>query len=315
LFLADARYEAKFQEWNLEYRLEPAFPIDQLRVADWAQVRNANHVAPLDEVEEYRQQMANGANFPPVILMAPETLIDGNTRLAATKKLHKKTIAAYLINFPSVPMAKSLAAAINNLGGKRLSPEEAVEAAKLLMDMHFADEAIAREVGRSVEQVRRIRNQLEFVERTQALHLEHAAARVSPDNRARLNSVKHEPVFGEFVQFVAQAVPAKKTVTDLLKQVHNASSDADAISVIREAKRDYSTAGPPPHDRDTPISPQVRQVVMHVSALAKLSVDPEALFDPREDKRDERVQQWQQVAQLSARMLELYMPARELVPA
>jgi hypothetical protein len=39
------------------------------------------------------------------------------------------------------------------------------------------------------------------------------------------------------------------------------------------------------------------------------------LFDPREDKREERSQQWQQVAQLSVRMLELYQPARELVTA
>jgi len=135
------------------------------------------------------------------------------------------------------------------------------------------------------------------------------------DNRARLNSVKHEPVFGEFVKFVAQAAPAKKTVTDLLKEVNTAPSDADAISAIQQAKRDYSTAGPPPRDRDVPISPQVRQVLMHVSALTKLSVEPEALFDPREDKREERIQQWQQMAQLSTRMLELYMPARELVPA
>lgn len=315
LFLGDSRYEAKFQEWHLEYRLEPAFPIDQLRVADWAQVRSANHVAPQDEIEEYRQQMAAGAAFPPVILMAPDTLIDGNTRLGAARKLHKKTIAAYLINFPSVPMAKSLAGAINNMGGKRLSAEEAVDAAKLLMDMHFADEAIAREIGRSPEQVRRIRNQLEFAERTLKLHLENERDRISMDNRARLNSVKHDPVFGEFVEFVAQAVPAKKTITDLLKQVNAAPSDADAISAIVQARREYSSVGPPPRDREVSISGTVRQVGMHISALVKLSADPEALFDPREDKREERSQQWQQVAQLSVRMLELYQPARELVTA
>jgi hypothetical protein len=298
LFLGDSRYEAKFKEWNLEYRLEPAFPIDQLRVADWAQVRSSNHVAPQDEVEEYRQQMAAGAAFPPVVLMAPDTLIDGNTRLGAAKKLHKKTIAAYLIDFPSVPMAKSLAAAINNMGGKRLSTEEAVDAAKLLMDMHFADEAIAREIGRSPEQVRRIRNQLEFADRTRKLHLEDERDRISMDNRARLNSV-----------------PAKKTITDLLKQVNAAPSDADAISVIEQAKRDYRPAGPPPRDREVSISGTVRQVGMHISALVKLSAAPEALFDPREDKREERIQQWQVVAQLSTRMLELYTPARELVTA
>ena len=312
--LGDPRYEAKFQEWNLEYRLEPEFPIDQIRVAEWAQVRDVMHIAPQDEIEEYRQQMANGAMFPPVILMAPETLIDGNTRLQAAKKLRRKSISAYVVNFPSVPLAKSLAAAINNMGGKRLSAEEAVIAARLLMDMHFADEAIAREIGRSVEQVRRIRNQLEFVERAQNLHMENAADHISMDNRNRLNGIKHEPVFGEMVQFVAERRPPQKTITDLLKQVQGAASDADAISAIEQAKSDYVPAGPPPGGV-APVPPLVRQSIMHASALSNLSENPEFLIDTREDKREERIQQWRQVARLSTRMLELYGPGQELVPA
>jgi ParB-like chromosome segregation protein Spo0J len=310
----DPRYEAKFREWNLDYRFEPAFPIDAIRVADWAQVRQPGHIAPEEQVEEYRQQMANGAVFPPVVLMAPETLIDGNTRFKATKKLHKKTIAVYIVELASVPMAKSLAGAINNMGGKRLSAEEAAEAAKTMMDMNFTDENIAREIGRSVEQVRRIRNQIEFGERTRRLSMERVAEQVSADNRVRLNSVKHDPPFAAMIDFVAELAPPKKTVSDLLKQVNDANSDADAITVIETAKRDLKPAGPPP--KRVTVTQEVQQMGMHLAGLLKYSDNPSVLFDAREDKREERTQQWQQIADLSKKMLEMYGVAeRELVPA
>jgi len=310
----DPRYEAKFREWNLEYRFEPAFPIEAIRIAEWAQVRRPGHIAPEEEAEEYRQHMANGAVFPPVILMAPETLIDGNTRLKATKKLHKKTIAVYIVELASVPMAKSLAGAINNMGGKRLSAEEAADAAKTMMDMNFTDEAIAREIGRSVEQVRRIRNQIEFAERSRKLNLERHAEQVSQDNRVRLNSVKHDPPFAAMVDFVAELAPPKKTVSEVLKQVNEANSDTDAITVIETAKRELRPAGPPP--RRPTVSPQVTQMSMHLAGLLKFSAEPSQIFDPREDKREERTRQWQELVELGRKMLELYGAAeRELVTA
>lgn len=314
----DARFEAKFIEWNLDYRFEPAFPIDQVRVAEWAQVRQVGHIAPEDQVEEYRQQMANGAVFPPVVLMAPETLIDGNTRFRAIKKLHRKTLAVYVVELASVPIAKSLAGALNQMGGKRLTPEEAAEAAKILMSMHFTDEAIAREIGRSVEQVRRLRNQIEFAERSAKLSIEHVAEAISPDNRARLNAVRHDPPFAEMARFVADVNPPKKTVSEVLKQVQEAPSDADAITIIKTAERELRPAGPPP--RRVTVSPQVTQMTMHLSGLIKLGTDPMAIFDPREDKREERTEQWRQLGELSRKMLELYSttPAtaeRELVTA
>ncbi len=311
-FTRDARFEAKFTEWNLEFRFEPAFPVEAIRVADWAQVRRPGHIAPEDEAEEYRQQMANGALFPPVTLMSPETLIDGNTRLAALKKLHRKTIAVYVVELASVPMAKSLAGALNNMGGKRLSAEEAADAAKVMMDMNFTDENIAREIGRSVEQVRRIRNQIEFGERTKRLNKEKTAEQVSPDNRVRLNSIKHDPPLAAMIDFVADLAPPKKTVSDLLKQVNEAASDTDAITIIEQAKRDLRPAGPPP--RRVTVSQEVQLMGAHMAGLLKYRDDPAVLFDPREDKREERIEQWQQLAGMSQKMLEMYGVAeRELV--
>lgn len=318
----DARFEAKFLEWSLEFHYEPTFPVDGIAVAEWAQVRQPEHIAAEDAVEEYRQHMANGAAFPPVVLMAPSTLIDGNTRLKATERLRRKTIPAYIVSLPTVMMAKSLAAALNQMGGKRLTAEEAAEAAKTMMEMNFADEAIAREIGRSVEQVRRIRSQIEFGERTERLNLQRRADRVSQDNRVRLNSVKHDPPFAAMVELVGEFNPPYKTVTELLKKVNSAPSDKDAITVIADARSEMKPGGPPP--RRITVSPEVQQTVLHLGGLIKLSANPMAILDLREDKREERIAQWQQLGDLARTMLDLYQsqvpvpapapePERELV--
>ena len=301
----DPRFEAKFREWNLEYRYEPSLPIEDIRVADWAQVRDASlgHVAPDAEVEEYRQHMANGAHFPPVVLMSPDVLIDGNTRRKAALKLRLKTYPAYVVELASLQIAKSLGAALNQLGGKRLTADEASAAAETLMSMNFNDEAIAREIGRSVEQVRYLRNQKEFAERSRKLKIEHQADQVAKDTRARLNSIKHDPPFAAFTEFVAEVQPPKKTVTELLKAVQAAPSDADAITLITQQKRELRPAGPPPQ-RPT-VNPAVGQANMNLNALLKYE-DPTVFLETRPDRREQAIANWQRVGQLSQRVLELY---------
>src|SRR5262245_36926119 len=37
--------EAKLVEWQIPYEYQPAFPLDEIRVADWIQVREARHLA------------------------------------------------------------------------------------------------------------------------------------------------------------------------------------------------------------------------------------------------------------------------------
>src|SRR5580765_4959825 len=104
------------------------------------------------------------------------------------------------------------------------------------MAMNCTDEAIAREIGRSVEQVRYLRNQKEFAERSRRLKIEPQADMVAKDTRARLNSIKHDPPFAAFTEFVAEIQPPKKTVSDLLKAVQAAPSDKDAIDLIAKQK-------------------------------------------------------------------------------
>ena len=77
--------------------------------------------------------MRNGAMFPPILLMAPDLLIDGNTRLKAAQRIGRQTFPAIIVDTKTRDMALILAASLNQMGGERLTPEEAHEAAMRMM--------------------------------------------------------------------------------------------------------------------------------------------------------------------------------------
>jgi hypothetical protein len=161
-----APLEAKLKEWQLSYNVDREFPIDQIRVSDDAQVRKVKEIAPAARVQEYAMQMRNGAVFPPILLRKPgNILIYGNTRIGAAKHIGRKTFPAIIVDTKTEDMHKILAAAVNQMGGERLSPDSAHEAALLMMQSGYPDSAIARELGRDLSQVRRWRNQREVLQR------------------------------------------------------------------------------------------------------------------------------------------------------
>src|SRR5215472_8713856 len=92
----DVRFEALFQRWGLQWEFVPELSLaDQLKTLDEAQVRDLSHIAPTERVHEYALQMKGGANFPPIVLMAPNILIDGNTRAQAGRQAGRTTLPAY----------------------------------------------------------------------------------------------------------------------------------------------------------------------------------------------------------------------------
>src|SRR5262245_34527060 len=121
--------EAKLVEWKIEYEYVLKFPVRDIRVAEWAQVREEQHSADKDSLSEFVIQMREGAVYPPVVLMHPNTLIDGNHRYNAVKTLRLSTFPAYIAKFATVDMAKAFAAAMNQQNGRRLDNEEAFQIA------------------------------------------------------------------------------------------------------------------------------------------------------------------------------------------
>ena len=229
--------EAKLRDWNVTYKYVADFPLDEVRNVDWTQVRDATHHGGADKetLAEFGTQMMQGAIYPPIVIMEPDVLVDGNHRVGAARSLRRKTFPAFIVNFNSVDLAKSFNAAMNQLNGRRLTPQEAFNAAVTMMERGMADEAVAREIGRSVEMVRQMRRQKEYTERTAALpEITKVAQTIPQKSQIKLAQIAHDPAFAEAVKIVAETRAPAKTVGEIVKAATAARTDTDAIEAVGE---------------------------------------------------------------------------------
>lgn len=297
--------EAKLADWQIAYEYVSEFPLDDVRLADWAQVREATHIADKDSLAEFRTQMGEGAVYPPIVLMHPDVLVDGNHRLNAAKQLRRRTFPAFVARFTTVDMAKSFAAAMNQINGRRLTAAEAYEIALTMFEMKLDDQAVAREIGRSQETVRQMRRRKEFAERSDRLGISEAAEPVKDSARVKLASIDHDPVFARATKIVAEARPGMADVKKIVKAAEEASSDSEALEALERVRAELAPAGPPPNRVTIPA--ELKQARMYLGGLVKLASSPLALLDVVDDQhRAESIDRWQQVRNLADEVLRLY---------
>jgi len=306
--LAGIQIEAKLRDWNLSYQYVPDFAIDTIRVVDWTQVRDSAHYADKDTLAEFRTQMGQGAVYPPIIIMDPDVLVDGNHRVSAAKGLHRKTFPAFVVKFNSVDLAKSFSAAMNQLNGRRLTSREAYQAATTMMARGMADEAIAREVGRSPSHVRDMRRKNDFEQRTAAMPEIAKLMQQTPipeKAQMKLATIKHDPALAEAVKVVAEIRAPAQTVSEIVEAAASARSDADAIIAIRAKRAELAPSGPPPHRVIVPQS--VKNCRMWLGGILKFRENATALLDTQSDEtRAKALGQWQQVRALADELIGLY---------
>lgn len=298
--------EAKLRDWNIKYEYLPAYPLGEIRAAEWAQVREDAHLQDRETLAEFRTQMAQGAVYPPILLMHPDVLVDGNHRVTASRANRDHTFPAFVAHFNSVDLAKTFAAAMNQLNGRRLSPAEAFQAALTMMNRGMADEAVAREIGRSVEMVRQMRRQKEFGERSAAQpEIAKAATTVPQKHQIKLAQISHDPAFVEAVKVVAETKPSAATVSEIVKAATTARDDTAAIDAVRAIRADLAPAGPPPFRVTVP--PEVRNVTMQLGGLLKYADNPLILLDTStSERRAAAVEKWIRVRSLADAVLDLY---------
>lgn len=298
--------EAKLRDWNLTYEYVESFDLSAIRVVDWTQVRAAEQVADKDTLAEFRTQMTQGAIYPPIVIMHPDVLVDGNHRIAAAKALRRKTFPAFVVHFNSVDLAKSFSAAMNQLNGRRLTSQEAFEAATTMMARGMADEAIAREIGRSVTLVREMRRRNEFAERAASIpEIAKIAETIPEKSRIKLAQISHDPAFAEAVKVIAETKAPAKTVSEIVEAATSARTDADAITAVRAKRAELAPAGPPPHRVTIPA--EVRQATMHLGGLLKFAENPVSMLDVASpERRTESLGKWQQIRELASKVIDLY---------
>ena len=286
----DPRAEALFAQWNIPVELNQDFPIDDIRRLDGAQVRDLGHVAPAEGVQEYAMQMSSGALFPPIVLMKPNILVDGNTRLGAAKSIGRETFAAYVIDVPTVDFAKSVAGALNQLNGRRLDAAEAQRVAlTMLQELKFNDDQIAAYVGRSSQMVRTWRRQAETETRAKRLGLAEQLDSVSKNQQDRIASINHDAPFAEVVKLLSEAKVPNGELRSIVQDVIKAPSEADELERVARARAELRALGP--HPRRAQTNPVARRARMVIPQL--LNMKPLALLEPARLNEDRKA--WEQL--------------------
>ena len=213
--------EAKLQQWNVPYEYDPAVPVDSIKFVESAQVRREEAGAYKEQVEEYAEQMRNGAVFPPIVLLGNNILTDGNTRIKAHKKLRRTTIPAFKTQFPNPDLAVAFAGAMNQRNGRRLRKEDAHRAAISLLDAKHSEESVAAELGYSRTQIANWRRETSFWRKAEATALpEEVVAKIKAPTQRKLSGIGHNPQFAAATTLVANKPGlTPKQVSELVEAV------------------------------------------------------------------------------------------------
>ncbi len=266
--------EARLEEWNVPFDFDEAFPLNKIQTKAYTQVRQAEHRAPKENVEQYALQMGNGAIFPPIILAQNDkAIIDGNTRVAAAKRCGYKTIAAYIVKPANASIARIIGSTLNQFGGARLTGDELIEVASAYLDEGITDAEIARCLGRTAEWARKFRKKAEFDQRVG----DHpAAATVRSTVKERLADIPQNVALNMVLDAVAEGTSLDSGTAGKLADAAKAThSDEEAKAVIGEALaalRPMNQAGRAPREATgRALHSAVRQCEKHIESDAKLA--------------------------------------------
>lgn len=235
-------FERKFELHGIKWELIDSFPLDSMKKRDSIQVRSHSPIAPADQVNRYVMAMQAGQDFPPVVLWG-DLIIDGNTRIAAARKMGWTHFSAYRVQCKNERAAIILGAALNQINGRPLADIEARESALLMMDDGYSDEYIAREVQVHAGKVRRWRREEETYRRAEKLGIQEQVSKLSGNRRQKLAGVTHEAPFVELVSALNEREPSSDQFNAAIDSVMKASSDEEAANVVRLQSEDWEPLG------------------------------------------------------------------------
>jgi hypothetical protein len=235
-----------FNRWGLNFELIPDFRIADIQDIPGQQVRFRANIANRDVVEEYYEQHANGAVFPPVVLAPPGTIIDGNTRLAMARKAELETFPVYMVRVSSLDLAKALGAALNQIGGVRLTSDEAYQAAVDMMgeNLKFTDAQIAEITGKAAWQVKNWRAEQQAAQHAQRTGTAASFAEVPKTQHKTLAKVIQDAPFAAAVKLAGSRRLPNATVKRMVDDIVKAPSEQEALAVVDAVAVENPAGGP-----------------------------------------------------------------------
>jgi hypothetical protein len=293
--------ESIFNRWGLSFELIEAFPLAEIKDIEGQQVRFRTNIANPDIVEEYYEQYQNGAPFPPGVLAAPGTVVDGNTRFAMARKAKLETFPVYMVKLSSLDLAKALGAALNQVGGVRLTQDEAYQAALDMMgeNLNFTDTQIAQTTGKASWQIKNWRSEQQAAEHA---HRTGTSLDAVPKTQHKtLAKITQDAPFTAAVKLASSRRLPNKAVSDMVHDILIAPSEQDAVAIVQDVAVEYPAGGP---DRQAVVTNQkARRMRMVLPQVVNMR-PPEELYEADKASEDEKL--WREVRRVAEGQIAYY---------
>jgi hypothetical protein len=295
--------ESIFNKWGLSFELIPEFPIDQIQDIAGQQVRFRTNIANPAVVEEYYEQHQAGSPFPPVVLAHPGTIIDGNTRLAMARKAKLTTFPVYMVRVSSLDLAKALGAALNQVGGVRLTSDEAIQAAIDMMgeNLEFSDTQIAQATGKAAWQVRNWRAEQDAKKHAERTGTAESFAAVPQTQYKTLAKVVQDAPFAAAVRLAGSRRLPNAAVKTMVEEISKAPSEDEALGIVENMAREFPAGGP---DKTAVVRNQKAHRMRMVLPQVINMRPPEELYEADKASEDEKL--WREVRRVAENQIGYY---------
>ena len=301
--LRNPQAESIFDRWSLSFELIEAFPIAEIQDIPGQQVRFRANIANRDVVEEYYEQHQNGAVFPPLVLAHPGTIIDGNTRLTMARKAGVETFPVYMVKVSSLDLAKALGAALNQIGGVRLTADEAYQAAVDMMgeNLNFTDAQIAQITGKAAWQVKSWRAEQQAAQHAQRTNTTTSLAAAPKTQHKTLAKIVQDAPFAAAVKLAGSRRLPNAAVKRMVDEIVNAPSEQEALAVVEAVAVDNPAGGP--DGRAVVRNRKAQRMRMVLPQVINLR-PPEELYEADKAAEDEKL--WREVRRVAEAQVAYY---------
>jgi ParB-like chromosome segregation protein Spo0J len=253
VFPTNLALEGDFNRRQWRFKKDPEGRLADLEVVEECQVRGITDRQNPAVVARYATALQAGQPLPAGVVAdvrvgdrVVTTPVDIHHRAAACAKIGRLTYPVYhLYDVPPIQL-KMFALRQNRHHGYILSDDEAMLAVGELVAAGMSIDAIVRDTGLARSKVDRAVHAHKFLDRVQPLTDEWG-----DDETRRLNQlgstaradmsrrIPHEPVFQEAVRLAVDAGLIGKEAAALTKQIADAKSDEDAMTILTAERELY----------------------------------------------------------------------------
>lgn len=294
-------------QWRIHWEYVPAYPLADIKIIDGQQVRSQDHLAPKDVVKEYAEQARNGAAFPPIVLARDidgrHSMVDGNTRYRMALELEAETFPVYVASVQSMDYARTLGAALNQIGGRRLTEREALEAVLVMVgeNVNFTDVEIAQAVGIPASRVAVWRKENETEQRAKALGVAVKVEALTTGQRKELARIVDDARFVAVVDLLSSRRVKRDDLRDLIADVVKAPSDEAAYAAIAELAESLPVGGP--RGEAPVLNEKAKRMRMLLPQIINM-YPPETVYESERAADD--FASWKRVLKVVLDMLDMY---------